>query len=256
MRDGLATYRAVALPGIPLVREGDDLPPLILDALQRAEMALQTGDVLVISSKIVSKAEGRFVRLADVQPGELARDYAERTGKDARVVEIILRESNAVSRVARGVLVTEHRLGFVSANSAIDQSNVDETQEHILLLPRDPDDSARRIRQQLYEHVGIAPAVVISDTHGRPFRLGNVGVAVGIAGMRGLLDQRGEHDLFGRELVATVQGYADLVASAAHLLCGEAAEGRPVVLLRGLSYPAGEGSAADLNRPPEQDLYR
>jgi coenzyme F420-0:L-glutamate ligase/coenzyme F420-1:gamma-L-glutamate ligase len=251
-----ASYTAVALPGIPLVREDDDVSALILAALQRANLALQAGDVFVISSKIISKSEGCFVHLESIEAGERAEELARIVGKDPRMVEIILRESRSVSRAARGVLVTEHRLGFVSANAAIDQSNVDDTQAHILLLPQDPDASARRIRETLQQETGVAPAIIISDTHGRPFRLGNVGVAVGIAGMKALLDQRGEQDLFGRELVATVQGYADLVASAAHLLCGEAAEGRPVILIRGLDYPAGEGSAADLNRPAEQDLYR
>lgn len=256
MNAALVAYTAIALPGIPLVRAGDDLLPLILDGVERAQWTLQAGDVLVISSKIVSKAEGRFVRLADVQPSELAQQYAQQTGKDPRLVEVILQESRSVSRVSRGVLVTEHRLGFISANAAIDQSNVDETQERVLLLPLDPDASARQLRDRLQNTVGVSPAIIISDTHGRPFRLGNVGAAVGIAGMEALLDQRGDHDLFGRELVATVQGYADLVASAAHLLCGEAAEGRPVILLRGLDYPAGEGKASDLNRPAELDLYR
>jgi len=249
-------YTAFALPGIPLVREGDDLVELILEALNRAELELQEHDILVISSKIVSKAEGRFIRLADVEITDRAREYAEKTGKDPRIVQIILDESSEISRVSRGVLVTEHRLGFVSANSAIDQSNVDETQEHVLVLPHDPDASANQIRDRLREEMGIDLAIVISDTHGRPFRLGNVGVAVGLAGMMALLDQRGEQDLFGRELVATVQGYADLVASAAHLLCGEGAEGRPVILIRGLAYPVGEGRAANLNRPAEQDIYR
>jgi len=256
MSGASASYTALALPGIPLVREGDDVAQFIIDALARAETALQDGDVLVISSKIISKVEGCFVQIVDVQPSQQANEYAEKTGKDPRLVEVILRESQSVSRVARGVLVTEHRLGFISANSAVDQSNVDETQEHVLLLPRDPDASAQRIREQLQARTGIAPAIIISDTHGRPFRLGNVGVAVGIAGMNALLDERGKHDLFGRELVATVQGYADLAASAAHLLCGEGAQGRPVILLRGLDYPAGDGSAAHLNRPAELDLYR
>ncbi|MCA9916107.1 MAG: coenzyme F420-0:L-glutamate ligase [Anaerolineae bacterium] len=256
MNEALTSFTALALPGIPLVREGDDIARLIQDALVRAEISLQSGDVLVISSKIISKSEGRFVRLADVEPSQQAEEYAQKTGKAARLVEVILRESQSVSRVARSVLVTEHRLGFISANSAVDQSNVDETQERILLLPLDPDASARHIREQLRAATGAAPAIVISDTHGRPFRLGNVGVAIGLAGMKALLDERGSHDLFGRELVATVQGYADLVASAAHLLCGEGAQGRPVILLRGLKYPEGDGSAADLNRPAELDLYR
>jgi coenzyme F420-0:L-glutamate ligase/coenzyme F420-1:gamma-L-glutamate ligase len=171
-------------------------------------------------------------------------------------VELILQESTMVSRFRKGVLVTEHRLGFVSANSAIDQSNVDDTHSKALLLPSDPDQSARDIREALKQATGHEIAIVITDTHGRPFRMGNIGVAIGIAGMEALLDRRGEHDLFGRELVATVLGYADLLASAAHLIMGEGSEGRPLVLIRGLDYPKGHGRASDLNRPREQDMYR
>lgn len=252
----LPSFQAFALPGVPLVAPGDDIAALILGALETAALPLQANDVLVVSSKILSKAEDRFVRLGDVVPGAEAARLADEVGKDPRLVELILQESTSISRKAKGVLVTEHRLGFVSANSGIDQSNVDASQERVLLLPLDPDASAERIREALQQATGKPLAVVISDTHGRPFRLGNVGIAIGIAGLPALLDQRGTHDLFGRELVATVQGYGDMLASAAHLLCGEGAEGRPVVLLRGLDFPPQEGKAADLIRPREQDLYR
>lgn len=250
------SFSAFALPGIPLVAPGDSLPTLILDALQRAELTLWNGDVLVVSSKIVSKAEGRFVRVDSVTPSSEAQHLAQRSGKDARIVELVLRESRLVSRVARGVLVTEHRLGFVSANAGIDQSNVEHSDEQVLLLPTDPDGSARTLRSAITSLTGVDVAIVISDTHGRPFRFGNIGVAIGVSGMLALTDLRGQRDLFGRELLITQQGYADLVASAAHLLCGEAGEGLPVILVRGLELPPGEGKASDLNRPADKDLYR
>lgn len=249
-------FSAFALPGIPVVQPGDDLAGLILDALKRAELTLQAGDVLVVTSKIVSKAEGRFVVLDSVQPSDEAHKLAAQTGKDPRMVELVLRESASVSRTAPNVLVVRHRLGFVSANAGIDQSNVDGTDAQVLLLPVDPDASARQIHERLHAATGVAVGIVISDSHGRPFRLGNVGVAVGVAGMPALVDLRGQHDMFGRVLRISVQGYADMVASAACLLTGEGGEGLPVVLLRGLNFPAEDGHAADLYRPAAQDLYR
>lgn len=245
-----------ALGGIPLVREGDDIAGLILASLAENDLALADGDVLVVSSKIVSKAEGRRVALDSVTPTEEAMRLADEVRKDPRVVELILRESVMVSRKAPYVLVTQHRLGFVSANAGIDQSNIEASDDHVLLLPLDPDASAVALRTHLAAATGRDVAIVISDTHGRPFRLGNVGVAIGIAGLPALVDHRGERDLFGRELKATVQGYGDLIASAAHLVCGEGAEGLPVVLVRGMDLPDGAGRATDLNRPPEMDLYR
>lgn len=252
----LTSLSVIALPGIPLIQPGDNLLQLILDGLSRARLHLENGDVLVVTSKIVSKAEGRQFKLSSVQPGAEAIRLAEETRKDPRIVELVLRESRLISRKAVGVLVTQHRLGFVSANAGIDQSNVDGSDETVLLLPADPDWSATNIRSALQERTGIQVGVVISDSHGRPFRMGNVGVAIGVAGIPALLDLRGMPDLFGRELKISIQGYADLVASAANLVTGEADEGRPVVLVRGLRFPAIEGRASDLNRPPEQDLYR
>ncbi len=245
-----------ALPGIPLVRPGDDLAQLILDSLGRLGLRLVNGDVLVVTSKIVSKSEGRQVDLKSVIPSERALELAAETRKDPRIVELVLRESRLISRKAAGVLVVQHRLGFVSANAGIDQSNVDGSDDHVLLLPLDPDASSARLRARLHELTSAEVGIVISDSHGRPFRMGNVGVAIGVAGMPALLDLRGKPDLFGRELKISIQGYADLVASAANLLTGEADEGLPAVLVRGLSYASVEGRAAALNRPPEQDLYR
>jgi coenzyme F420-0:L-glutamate ligase / coenzyme F420-1:gamma-L-glutamate ligase len=254
MSDALS-FTAFAIPNIPMIQPKDNLPEIILKACEEAAIKLQSGDVLVISSKIVSKSEEQIVHLADVTPSETALELSETVNKDPRIVQLILQESRGISRKAQGVLVTEHRLGFVSANSGIDQSNVG-IPDSVLLLPKEPDESARRIRNAVQTLTGLDVAIIISDTHGRPFRMGNVGVAIGIAGMLALDDKRGTHDLFGRELVATVQGYADMVASAAHLLCGEGAEGRPVIVLRGLDFPAGDGRATELNRPLERDLYR
>jgi coenzyme F420-0:L-glutamate ligase/coenzyme F420-1:gamma-L-glutamate ligase len=242
----------MSVAGIPLVQPGDDLPTLIQAALDRAGMALQAGDCLVVTSKIVSKAEGRRVALADVTPSPRALEVAASTQKDPRIVQLVLDESRAISRMALNVLVTEHRLGFVSANAGIDQSNTADGDESVLLLPLDPDASAAHIRAALGGEIGV----VISDSHGRPFRLGNVGVAIGVAGMPALLDLRGQSDLFGRELRISMQGYADLVASTAQLAGGEGNEGLPVTLIRGLNWPSADGRASDLLRPAAHDLYR
>lgn len=244
------------IQGIPLIQEFDDLSKIILDALNRETLTLQHHDVLVISSKIISKSEGRFVDLNTVIPSDEALALAQRADKDPRIVELILSESASVSRQARGVIVTQHRLGFVSANAGIDQSNVGVEGEVVLLLPKDPDNSAQALRESLSQATGVEVGIVISDTHGRPFRLGNVGVAIGVSGLPALLDLRGNHDLFGRELKVSMQGYADLIASSAHLVCGEGDEGLPVVLVRGLDYQQADGKADDLYRSQEQDLYR
>ncbi len=245
-----------SLPGIPLVQPGDDLARLIIDSLKTANIALQENDVLVITSKIVSKSEGRRLDLRTVTPSDHAQQVAAKTGKDPRLVEVILSEAQDISRIAQNVLITRHRLGFVSANSGIDHSNVGtEGEEWVLLLPIDPDTSARKIRASIQETMGVAPAVIISDTHGRPHRMGNVGIAIGVAGMPALLDLRGNPDLFGRILQATDIGLADEIAAAADLLSGQGAEGRPVTLVRGLNFASTAGRASDLVRPKDFDLY-
>jgi coenzyme F420-0:L-glutamate ligase/coenzyme F420-1:gamma-L-glutamate ligase len=250
------TLTAVALPDIGMVQPNDNLVEIILGGLTSAGYSLQNGDALVIASKIVSKAEGRFVDLRTVAPSPQALELADETRKDPRIVELVLSESRSISRKAPGVLVVTHRLGFTSANAGIDQSNVENGDEWVLLLPRDPDGSAQAIREGLHAATGADVGVIISDSHGRQFRMGNIGVAIGVAGMPAVLDLRGREDLYGRILKISIQGYADLAASAAHLLTGEADEGRPIVLLRGLNYPTMEGQAAELNRLPEHDLYR
>jgi len=230
---------------------------LLLDALDRAGLALADGDVVAVAQKIVSKAEGRLVDLADVEPGEYAVRLAQQVDKDPRLVELILRESDEVSRVAPGVLIVRHRLGFTSANAGIDRSNVGPGgEERVLLLPNDPDVSAARVRATIEAERGVAVGVVITDSHGRPFRLGTVGVAIGVAGLPALWDRRGEADRYGYRLQHTDVGVADEIAAAAGLLMGQAAEGRPAVLIRGLRLPPADGRATDLVRPPELDLYR
>lgn len=247
-----------AIPHIPHIQTGDDLPSLILAALAKAGIRLQAGDVLAIAQKVVSKAEGRLVRLAEVAPSDEALAVAAQTGKDARLVQLILQESVAISRMRQGVLIVRHRLGFTSANAGIDRSNVaqDSADETVLLLPEDPDASARRMRQALMAAVGVPIGVVITDSHGRPFRLGTVGVAIGVAGLPALWDRRGELDLHGYALQHTEVAVADEIAAAAGLLMGQAAEGTPVVLLRGLALPADGGQATDMVRPSEMDLYK
>ncbi len=249
--------RLVALPGFPHVASGDDLAALTAAALARGGFALQADDVLVFAQKIVSKAEGRRIDLAGVTPGPAAVALARTVQKDPRLVELVLRESRRVVRTAKDVLIVEHRLGFIMANAGIDQSNVADPSEgdFALLLPADPDASAARLREGLEALTGCAPGVVISDSFGRPWRLGTVGVAIGCAGFPATLDLRGTTDMFGRPLRVTVVGHADEAASAASLLMGQGSEARPVILLRGLTSPAPQQRAAALIRPPEQDLF-
>ena len=245
-----AKLEVIALPGLPVVEPGDDLATLIAAALARAELTLRDGDVLVVASKLVSRAEDRFVDLTTVDPSPRARELAETTGKDPRHVEVVLRESVSVSRAAKTVLIVRHRLGFVVANAGVDASNVRGDGSWVLLLPEDPDASAARLA------AALGTAVVISDSFGRPFRLGTVGVAIGAAGLPALFDQRGKRDLFGRALEHTETALADQIAAAADLVAGQAAEGRGAVLVRGLRFPSSSGGANGLCRAPEEDLYQ
>lgn len=257
-----ARLQLVALPGIPRVEPGANLAALIADGLAVAGERLQPGDILVVAQKIVSKAENRYVELAGVTPSARAREIARVVAKDPRIVEVILGESRAVLRQVPGILIVEHRLGFVMANAGVDASNIRhedaEAVERVLLLPLDPDASAARLAAALGTRTGVTPGVVINDSVGRAWRQGTVGIALGSHGFPALLDRRGERDLFGRVLQVTEVALADQVAAAAALVQGEAAEGRPVVLVRGLTWPASAPStgASALLRPREQDLFR
>jgi coenzyme F420-0:L-glutamate ligase/coenzyme F420-1:gamma-L-glutamate ligase len=257
-RGSASELRLIALPDFPHVASGDDLAALTADVLASAGLALRTDDVVVFAQKVVSKAEGRLIDLADVVPTPRALDVARTVQKDPRLVELVLRESQRVVRCAKDVLIVEHRLGLIMANAGIDQSNVADpaSGEYALLLPEDPDASAARLRDGLSTLTGCAPGVVISDSFGRPWRVGTVGVAIGCAGFPATLDLRGQTDLFGRTLRVTVVGHADEIASAASLLMGQGNEARPVILVRGLGLRAPHQPAAALLRPHHQDLFR
>jgi coenzyme F420-0:L-glutamate ligase/coenzyme F420-1:gamma-L-glutamate ligase len=245
-----------SLPNIPLVKKGDDVGQLIRTGLRDAGIVLRENDVIVIASKIIAKAQGRVVRLSDVTPSARALELASETGKDARVVELMLQESSDVVRTRRGLIVTRHKLGFVSANAGIDHSNVQEgADDYVLLLPDDPDGVAAALRETLARDLGVTVAVVIADSHGRPHRVGTVGIAIGSAGLPALEDWRGRPDLFGYELKYTDIGLADMLASAATLLFGQAREGTPLVHVRGVTWQGAHGTAQDLVRPPELDLF-
>jgi len=243
------------LPGIPLVQPGDDLAGLISSALERAGITLATGDVLVVAQKVVSKAEGRQVELGQVTASERAAELAVQAQKDPRLIELILAESRRVLRVRPGLIIVEHRLGFVCANAGIDHSNVAGS-DTVLLLPEDPDRSAAELRSRLEASSGATLGVLIIDSHGRAWRMGTCGVAIGISGFPALLDLRGRPDLFGDPLLVTEVGLADELAAAGSALMGQAAEGLPVVHIRGLPYPLREGVLGELLRPEEQDLFR
>ncbi|MGE3876767.1 MAG: coenzyme F420-0:L-glutamate ligase [Parvibaculaceae bacterium] len=243
------------LPGIPRVAKDDDLAGLTLKALTDADIQLAPGDVLVFAQKIVSKAEGRAVDLATVTPSSRALELASQTGKDARVIELILQESSEVLRTRPGLIVVVHRLGFVLANAGIDRSNVDDVNK-VLLLPLDPDASALRIRESLRKGSGVDVGVLIIDSIGRAWRQGTVGTAIGASGIPTLLDLRGRPDLHGRPLESTEIGFADELAAAASLVMGQADEGFPIVLVRGVPYARSEGSALELVRPKAIDLFR
>lgn len=249
--------QVIALDGMPLVAPGDDLVALIVEALARAELTLEPGDVVVVTGKVVSKAEGRLVDLATVVPSPRAERLAELTEKDPRLVELVLGESSEVIRARPGNLLVRHRRGWVSAMAGIDRSNIEGGDDHALLLPEDPDASAEALRAGLGERTGVDVAVVVVDSHGRPFRVGNVGVALGAAGLAPLRGLEGKPDLYGRPLtVASVVPVADLVASAALLVAGEADEGLPVLVVRGVRLGDEPAAAASvLIRDPERDMF-
>lgn len=258
-RRATARMTLVALGGVPLIEPGDDLASIVSDALRASDERLEDGDVLAIAQKVVSKAEGRHRVVASVSPSARARELAEAVGKDPRLVELILSESEEVVAYRTGVLIVAHRLGHVLANAGIDHSNVEATEDgeaRVLLLPEDPDRSAANLRARLHALIGATVGVVITDSLGRAWRNGTVGMALGAAGIRALLDLRGRPDLFGRSLEVSQTGLADELAAAASLLMGQADEGRPVVLIRGLSHEPADGRARDLVRPKELDLFR
>ncbi len=259
--DAPVSLTLTAFAGIPLVHSGDDLVALILQSLQQTSIKLEDGDILVIAQKIVSKSEGRYVRLADVKPSKRAFQLAAETEKDPRLIELILSESREIVRYRSSVIVAENRQGVVLANAGIDHSNVEEDggKEQVLLLPLDPDASAANIRKQLQRKTNRNLAVIINDSLGRAWRNGTTGTALGVSGLPALLDLRGRPDLFGEPLQTSEEAIADELSAAASLLQGQAGEGRPVILIRGYDFsgiPTQNTGTFGLIRPKEKDLFR
>ena len=249
--------RILPILGLPEIAAGTDLPALLCERLSNGEPRIERGDIVVIAQKIVSKAEGRLVALADVVPTSRAQELAQETGKPAALVELVLRESSAVVRAAPNVLITRHWLGHVMANAGIDASNIGGGGEgRVLLLPEDPDASAERIADALEARLGFRPGVVVSDSFGRPWRMGTVNVAIGIAGMPALIDRRGERDRDGRVMQMTLIAFADAVSAAAGLAMGEGAEGVPAAVVRGLEWSGGAQTSRAIVRPDDEDLFR
>lgn len=244
----------IGIKGLPLVKEGDDIARLIVEAAEKQNIKILDNDVIVVAQSIVSKAEGRVVDLSEITPSPFSIAVSKQVGKSPQMVEVILREAKRIVRM-RHVIITETMHGFVCANSGVDESNVSGGGK-VTLLPLDPDESARRIKDGIFRLTGADVAVIISDTHGRPFREGAINVAVGVAGLKPVWDRRGEKDLYGYVLRSTFVAVADELASAAELIMGQADEGIPVVIVRGYRYIKGDGSYRELLMPPEKDLFR
>ena len=241
----------IPVEGFPEVRPGDDLGALVAEAV---EAILRSGDVLVVTHKVMSKAEGRLVDLGTVEPSALAKGYAARWGKDPRQIEVVLRESRRIVRMDRGIVISETHHGFVCANAGVDASNVP-GEDTVCLLPADPDASAARLRQALARRLGVEAPVVVSDSFGRAWRFGITDIAIGVSGMHPLADYRGRKDPHGFPLEASVLAIADELAAAAELVMGKT-DGVPLAIVRGYAYERGAGTGRDLLMPPERDMFR
>jgi len=245
----------IAVKNLPIIKEGDNLAQLIIDAAEKQGTPLQEGDILVITHAIVSRAEGNIVNLDTITPSEFAKAFAQKADKDPAQVEVVLREAKSIVRMGNGNLITETKHGFICANSGVDKSNVP-GERNVVTLPKDPDKSAQTIRQNIKKLIGKDVAVIISDTHGRPLREGEINVAIGVAGICPIRDRRGEKDLFGYVLKVKRTAIADELASAAELVIGQADEGIPAAIIRGYPYPKSEtAKATELIRPKEKDLF-
>ncbi|KON31993.1 hypothetical protein AC478_01535 [miscellaneous Crenarchaeota group-1 archaeon SG8-32-3] len=250
------SVKIIAVENLPLIIEGDDLAELICNAAEKQGIPIQEKDVVVITHVAVSKAEGNVVNLDEVSPSERATKIARETDKDPALVETILRETKEIVRMGRNSLITETKNGIICANAGVDRSNI-EGERNIVLLPKDPNASAQKIRQKIRKLTGCDVAVIVSDTHGRPFRNGEINVAIGVAGIKPIRDRRGEKDLFGYVLRIKQTAIADELSSAAELVIGQADEGIPVAIIRGYKYQTRENtSATELTRPKEKDLFR
>jgi len=250
------TVEIIAVQDLPLITKGNNLAELIFNAAKKQNTPIREKDVIVITHVAVSKAEGNVVNLDGVSPSDWAKEVAQKTGKEPALVEVILRETKEIVRMGPNSLITEAKKGMVCANAGVDKSNV-EGERNVVLLPKNPDASAQKIRQEIKRLTGCDVAVIVSDTHGRPFRMGEINVAIGVAGIKPIRDRRGEKDLFGYVLRIKQTAVADELASAAELVIGQANEGIPAAIIRGYNYQATESaSATELTRPKEKDLFR
>ena len=248
--------QVIGVEGLPIIKAGDSVAKLVCDAARKQGTPIRGGDILVVTHVFVSRAEGNVVNLDEIVPSGFAKRVAEQFGKDPALVEVVLRESRGISRMADGMLITETKHGFICANSGVDRSNVP-GERNVALLPEDADKSAGKIRKEIRRLTGCDVAVIVSDTHGRPLRHGEINIAIGVAGIKPVRDRRGEKDLFGYVLRVKQTAIADELASAAELVIGNAAEGVPVAIIRGYDYPrSNTAKAIELVRPKEKDLYR
>jgi coenzyme F420-0:L-glutamate ligase/coenzyme F420-1:gamma-L-glutamate ligase len=248
--------KIIAVENLPLITKGANIAGLIYNAAKKQNTPIQEKDVIVITHVAVSKAEGNIVNLDEVSPSERAKEIAQKTDKEPELVEVILRETKEIVRLGSNSLITETKNGIVCANAGVDRSNV-EGERNVVLLPKNPDASAQSIRQKIKSLTGCDVAVIVSDTHGRPLRMGEINVAIGVAGIKPIRDRRGEKDLFGYVLRIKQTAVADELTSAAELVIGQANEGIPVAIIRGYKYQTAEGaSAKELTRPKEVDLFR
>jgi coenzyme F420-0:L-glutamate ligase/coenzyme F420-1:gamma-L-glutamate ligase len=248
--------KIIAVENLPLIKKGANIAELICNAAKKQNTPIQEKDVIVVTHVAVSKAEGNIVNLDEVSPSEWAKEIAQKTGKEPSLVEVILRETKEIVRLGPNSLITETKNGIVCANAGVDRSNV-EGERTVALLPKNPDASAQKIRQKIKSLTGCDVAVIVSDTHGRPLRMGEINVAIGVAGIKPIRDRRGEKDLFGYVLRIKQTAVADELASAAELVIGQANEGIPVAIIRGYNYQTAESaSATELTRPKEKDLFR
>jgi coenzyme F420-0:L-glutamate ligase / coenzyme F420-1:gamma-L-glutamate ligase len=249
-----------ALPGIPFIQVGDDLADILIQSARNRGLEILDNDIFIIAQKIISKSERRQVNLATIAPSQKAKRLAKLSNKDPRLCELIIQESNKILRIRPGTIIVQHKLGFVCANAGIDHSNVSsegaDDQNQVLLLPKNPDESAFNIRQNLENMTNRKLGTMIIDSHGRAWRLGVVGSCIGLSGMPGLVDMRGQPDLFGFKLRITTIAAADELAAAASLVMGQAAEGIPAILARGFPYSLREGMLKELMRPQEEDLFQ
>jgi coenzyme F420-0:L-glutamate ligase / coenzyme F420-1:gamma-L-glutamate ligase len=266
------TLTLTPLKNVPLIRQNDDLADIIVHSLERSNLPVEDNDIFILAQKVVSKAEGRMINLSTVTPSPRAIELGAQIEKDARLVELILQESQSVVRTRPGTIIVEHKLGFICANAGIDHSNVaplhlppnsknlggekERGEDWVLLLPENPDQSANEIRTKIESKTNKRIGVMIIDSHGRAWRVGTEGVCIGLSGIPAVMDERGWKDLFDYTLRITVVGVADELAAAASLVMGQAAEGTPIVHVRGFPYPLREGSLKELIRPKEQDLFR